>query len=112
MRTWTDAVANVHGRVGGHNTERPVLLIGSHYDTVKDAGKYDGALGILVGTAAVKALVVQVSVHALSLQSSYKNHCMLHAASMQVSWSNPATRPTLHACHIWISHANNHVSKG
>ncbi|KAL3162355.1 hypothetical protein ABBQ32_010038 [Trebouxia sp. C0010 RCD-2024] len=59
MRTWTDAVANIHGKIDGQNPEHPVLLIGSHYDTVKDAGKYDGALGILVGIAAVKALVVQ-----------------------------------------------------
>lgn len=65
MRTWTDAVANIHGKIDGQNPEHPVLLIGSHYDTVKDAGKYDGALGILVGIAAVKALVVQVSVHAV-----------------------------------------------
>ena len=67
MRTWTDAVANVHGRIDGQNPERPVLLIGSHYDTVKDAGKYDGALGILAGIAAVKALVVQVSVPAVRI---------------------------------------------
>jgi len=33
-----------------------VLLIGSHLDTVRDAGKYDGALGVIVGIAAVKAL--------------------------------------------------------
>lgn len=60
LRTWTDTVANVHGRIDGHNPDSPVLMIGSHYDTVKDAGQYDGAMGILVGIAAIKALVVQV----------------------------------------------------
>ena len=60
MHTWTDAVANVHGRIDGQNPDSPVLLIGSHYDTVKDAGQYDGAMGILVGIAAIKALIVQV----------------------------------------------------
>lgn len=49
MRTWMDHVGNVHGRVEGANPLAPALLIGSHYDTVFDAGKYDGALGIIVG---------------------------------------------------------------
>lgn len=71
MHTWTDAVANVHGRIRGNNPESPVLLIGSHYDTVKDAGKYDGALGILAGIAAVKSLVVQV--RAAAVQSTHEH---------------------------------------
>ena len=31
-------------------------MIGSHLDTVPDAGKYDGVLGVLLGVAAVQAL--------------------------------------------------------
>ena len=38
----------------------PVLMIGSHYDTVHDGGKYDGALGIIVGISAVKAVLLEV----------------------------------------------------
>lgn len=34
--------------------------MGSHYDTVHDAGKYDGALGIVAGIAAVKAVLLEV----------------------------------------------------
>lgn len=60
MRTWIDNVANVHGRVDGRHPERPALLMGSHYDTVVDAGIYDGALGIITAIAAVKALLLQV----------------------------------------------------
>ena len=78
MHTWTDAVANVHGRIQGQNPENPALLIGSHYDTVKDAGKYDGALGILAGIAAVKALVVQVRAAELSIPHTGNMPCMLH----------------------------------
>jgi allantoate deiminase len=37
----------------------PRILIGSHYDTVHDGGKYDGALGIIAGIAAVKALLLE-----------------------------------------------------
>lgn len=54
MRTWMDHVGNVHGRVDGANASAPALLLGSHYDTVFDAGKYDGALGIITGAQHVE----------------------------------------------------------
>ncbi len=60
MRTWQDGVGNVHGRIDGRNRDAPALLCGSHYDTVMDAGKYDGALGIIVAIASVKATILQV----------------------------------------------------
>jgi allantoate deiminase len=43
-----DALGTVRGRVG----EGPRLLIGSHIDTVIDAGKYDGPLGVIAGILA------------------------------------------------------------
>ena len=61
LRTWLDAVGNVHGRVDGRARDAPALILGSHYDTVMDAGKYDGALGIIVAIASVKASILQVS---------------------------------------------------
>jgi len=61
MRTWVDAVGNVHGRIDGSDPTAKVLLVGSHLDTVRDAGKYDGALGVIVGIAAVKALVLEAA---------------------------------------------------
>ena len=39
----------------GHKPDLPVLMIGSHIDTVPDAGKYDGVLGVMLGIAAVQA---------------------------------------------------------
>ena len=60
LRTWLDAVGNVHGRVDGRARDAPALILGSHYDTVMDAGKYDGALGIIVAIASVKASLLQV----------------------------------------------------
>src|SRR6266540_423112 len=50
-----DAVGNLYGRVAGADSSR-VVMSGSHVDTVKRGGKYDGALGIHVAMAAVKAL--------------------------------------------------------
>ena len=50
-----DAVGNVVGRYQGSDG-RPALLTGSHYDTVRNGGKYDGRLGIYVPLACVRAL--------------------------------------------------------
>lgn len=46
-----DAIGNVIGRLGGGDRDRRTLLIGSHLDTVRDAGRYDGPLGVLIGVA-------------------------------------------------------------
>jgi allantoate deiminase len=48
-----DAVGNLVGRTGGAG---PALVLGSHLDTVPNAGRYDGPLGILVGLAVVERL--------------------------------------------------------
>ncbi|XP_074275785.1 allantoate deiminase 2 [Silene latifolia] len=58
LRTWVDPMGNVHGRVDGMNASAPALLIGSHLDTVVDAGKFDGALGIISAISALKVLKV------------------------------------------------------
>ncbi len=39
---WVDAVGNVHGRLNGSEPALPALLMGSHYDTVLDAGRCVG----------------------------------------------------------------------
>ena len=49
-----DAVGNVFGRLQGHSDG--VVLTGSHVDTVPSGGKYDGALGVVGGLAALAAL--------------------------------------------------------
>jgi allantoate deiminase len=49
-----DAFGNVIGRYGG--TGPRTLILGSHLDTVRDAGKYDGSLGVLVALAVVERL--------------------------------------------------------
>lgn len=58
LRTWVDHMGNVHGRAEGMNPTNAALLIGSHYDTVVDAGKFDGALGIVSAISALKVLKV------------------------------------------------------
>ncbi|MDM4766207.1 2-oxo-4-hydroxy-4-carboxy-5-ureidoimidazoline decarboxylase [Pelomonas sp. SE-A7] len=51
-----DAVGNVVGVYHGEDRTAPRLLTGSHYDTVRNGGKYDGRLGILVPMACVREL--------------------------------------------------------
>ena len=51
-----DAVGNVVGLYHGSTPDAPRLLTGSHYDTVRKAGKYDGRLGVLVPMACVREL--------------------------------------------------------
>ena len=53
-----DALGTVRGRWdGGNGPARKRLLIGSHLDTVLDAGKYDGPLGVVAGILAVDHFV-------------------------------------------------------
>ncbi len=51
-----DAVGNVVGRYHGDAPGAKALLTGSHYDTVRNGGKYDGRLGIFVPMACVREL--------------------------------------------------------
>ena len=51
-----DAVGNVVGVYHGEDREAQRLLTGSHYDTVRNGGKYDGRLGILVPMVCVREL--------------------------------------------------------
>jgi len=58
-----DAVGNVVGRYHGSDRGAPLLLTGSHYDTVRNGGAHDGRLGIFVPMACVKALHAQGKRH-------------------------------------------------
>lgn len=54
--TRLDAVGNLFGRQEGARPGAPALLSGSHLDTVIDAGRFDGVLGVLLALAAVEEL--------------------------------------------------------
>lgn len=53
MQTRIDAAGNLIGRYEGLAPGAPALLIGSHIDSVRDAGRYDGMLGVLLGVELV-----------------------------------------------------------
>jgi len=56
MSARVDAVGNVVGRYEGARPGLPALVLGSHLDTVRDAGKYDGMLGVVTAIACVDQL--------------------------------------------------------
>jgi len=56
MAVRTDAIGNVIGRYDGAAPGAKALLVGSHFDSVRNGGKYDGVLGILLGIACVGEL--------------------------------------------------------
>ena len=56
MQVSTDALCSMFGRYEGQRPNAPAILLGSHLDTVLDAGRYDGALGVLAAIAVVAEL--------------------------------------------------------
>ena len=48
LTTWQDAAGNVCGRLEGVRPGLPALMLGSHLDTVPQAGRYDGVLGVMI----------------------------------------------------------------
>ncbi len=56
MTVWQDEVGNICGRYDAAQPGAPALLLGSHLDTVRNAGRYDGMLGVLSAIETVQWL--------------------------------------------------------
>src|SRR5512141_2562759 len=56
MDAHLDAIGNCVGRYEGDKPGLPCLMLGSHLDTVRDAGRYDGMLGVIAAIECVAAL--------------------------------------------------------
>ena len=56
MKTRTDAIGNLIGHYAGQKPGAKILLLGSHLDTVRQAGKFDGPLGVVLAIACVEQL--------------------------------------------------------
>ncbi len=54
-----DAAGNVVARYEGKRAGAPALMLGSHIDTVRDAGRYDGNYGALAALAVVESLAAR-----------------------------------------------------
>ena len=56
MAAKLDAIGNVAGRYEGEKPGLPCLMLGSHLDTVRNAGRYDGMLGVISAIECVHVL--------------------------------------------------------
>ena len=56
MKVRTDAIGNLIGHYAAAIPNGKIFMLGSHLDTVRDAGKFDGPLGVLVALACVEQL--------------------------------------------------------
>jgi allantoate deiminase len=65
MRTRVDRAGNLIGTTG--SGDRPGIVIGSHFDTVVDAGRYDGPLGVLLGIGCAEELAGAEPAHDLTV---------------------------------------------
>ena len=59
LRVRQDAAGNLVGRLPGSDPAAGTLLLGSHLDTVRDAGAFDGPLGVLVAVAALSRITAE-----------------------------------------------------
>jgi beta-ureidopropionase / N-carbamoyl-L-amino-acid hydrolase len=69
LETWVDAAGNVFGATGVRalRPEIPVVLTGSHIDTVPEGGILDGALGVLAGLECLQTIAETRTPHARPL---------------------------------------------
>jgi N-carbamoyl-L-amino-acid hydrolase len=61
LTAWVDAAGNTFGGLGtgAFHAEKPVVLTGSHIDTVPEGGILDGALGVMAGLECLHAMAEQ-----------------------------------------------------
>ena len=56
LEVWVDPAANIHGRRGGTDPSLPVILFGSHIDSVPKGGNFDGDVGSMGALEVMLAL--------------------------------------------------------
>ncbi|MGI9506045.1 MAG: allantoate amidohydrolase [Geminicoccaceae bacterium] len=112
MTAGIDAVGNVIGRYEGASLDLPTLILGSHIDTVRDAGKYDGTLGVLAAIACVQALndagkrlPFAIEVHVFGNEEGVRFPTILTGSRAIAGTLDPATLDTKDADGISVREA-------
>lgn len=97
MTTRFDNAGNLIGRLDCAEPDAPTLLMGSHLDTVRDAGKYDGILGVLLAVACVarihrdgRASPFHVEVYAFADEEGLRFHTAYLGSSIVAGTLDPA----------------------
>ena len=68
METRVDDVGNVYGRLEGKDPEAPIVMAGSHLDSVPKGGKFDGVLGVIAALEAVETIKERGIEHRRSIE--------------------------------------------
>src|SRR6266480_4341194 len=71
LKVRVDAAGNIIGHREGRNPNLPVILFGSHIDSVPHGGNYDGDVGVLGALECIESLNQQNFLTAHPLRSSY-----------------------------------------
>ena len=56
LEVMVDPAGNIIGKRPGKEADRPFIMTGSHIDTVKDGGRFDGIAGVISGILAIRCL--------------------------------------------------------
>lgn len=67
MTTYRDSVGNIHGVLPATEKGAGTLYVGSHLDTVRDGGLYDGALGVIAGVECARRFAEEQGKRSFSL---------------------------------------------
>ena len=57
LQVYEDEAGTVFGRMKGYDPELPSIMVGSHFDSVKNGGNFDGPAGIVMGLEVMRTLV-------------------------------------------------------
>lgn len=57
LETRTDAIGNLYVTLPGEDRDAPILMTGSHLDSVPHGGNYDGAAGVIAGLVLLERLL-------------------------------------------------------
>jgi allantoate deiminase len=98
MQTRSDTIGNLIGRYEGSSPDARTFLLGSHLDTVSDAGKYDGPLGVMVALACVERLRERgerlpfaLEIYAFADEEGLRYHTLYLGSSVVAGIFDPAT---------------------
>jgi allantoate deiminase len=92
-----DAAGNVVGRWACGDPDAPALLLASHFDTVRNAGTFDGQFGVVTAIEALSALrdldlppPFPIEVHAYADEEGTRFHTMLLGSGFVTGLEGPA----------------------
>jgi allantoate deiminase len=107
-----DPAGNVIGRWEPEGASGPALVLGSHFDTVRDAGTYDGQLGVTTAIEVVttlrdlgRPLSFPVEVHAYADEEGTRFHTMLLGSGFVSGLEGPEVLAKADADGITIAEA-------